>query len=206
MSDDRRSVCVVDDDAAARESLAFLLDTAGFHVTSFASGIEFLPAIGNIGCDCLIADIRMPHMSGIELLQRIKSIRSDLPVIIITGHGDVPLAVEAMKLGAADFIEKPYEDERLILAVEHACDVTASVASGQENELETRLRTLTGRERDVMISLARGNPNKVVAYELGISPRTVEIYRAHVMTKMNARSLADIVRFALVLGLTADQK
>ena len=202
-----RCVYVVDDDGAARNSLSFLLEAAGFDVMSFSSGLEFLPTLGKVACDCLIADIRMPHLSGIELLQRVRAIRPDMPVIIITGHGDVPIAVEAMKLGAADFIEKPYDDDRLVRAVEHACGVKGpDGVQVHDLELETRLKSLSGRERDVMISLAKGNPNKVVACELGISPRTVEVYRAHIMTKMNARSLADIVRFALVLGLTADPK
>ena len=197
-------VCVVDDDEAARKSLSFLLSTSGFWAASFESAQAFLDSRESDECRCLIADVRMPGMSGIELLRRIRKRRPDLGVIVITGHGDVPLAVEAMKAGAADFIEKPYNDERLVEAVRQALAVTAPTNSHGQNEIAERFERLSGREKDVMRSLVKGNPNKVVAYELGISARTVEIHRAHVMTKMQARSLADLVRMAIVAAPLLD--
>jgi two-component system, LuxR family, response regulator FixJ len=201
MADDS-VVCVVDDDAGARQSLSFLLSMAGMKAEAFEAGPHFLESQAADSCKCLIADVRMPMMSGIELLDAIKARRPELSVIVITGHGDIPLAVEAMKSGASDFIEKPFDNERLLSSVRAA--ISRSNASDETNPvraaIEERLNTLSGRERQVLLSLVRGNPNKIVAYELGISARTVEIHRAHVMSKMQAKSLADLVRFALVAG------
>jgi len=200
------SVVVVDDDAAARKSLQFLLAMAGFKVSSHESGPAFLQSRDLQSCRCLIADVRMPEMTGLELLQRVKQERPDLSVIIITGHGDVPLAVEAMKSGAADFIEKPFDNDRLLDAVKGALsrDSDRDIREQGRAEIVERFNTLSPREQEVMLSLVRGNPNKVVAYELGISVRTVEIHRAHVMTKMQAGSLANLVRMALVGGYLED--
>jgi two-component system response regulator FixJ len=190
-------ICVVDDDEPARKSLSFLLSTSGFWVAAFESGPAFLESKDSSECRCLIADVRMPDMSGIELLRQAKARRPDLCVIIITGHGDVPLAVEALKAGAADFIEKPYDDERLIAAIREALSKGGASHEQAHQDIAERVSRLSSREKEVMRSLVKGNPNKVVAFELGISPRTVEIHRAHVMTKMQAQSLADLVRMAM---------
>ncbi|MFC5069788.1 response regulator FixJ [Flaviflagellibacter deserti] len=199
MADDS-VVCVVDDDAGARQSLSFLLGMAGMKAEAFEAGPHFLESRAADICKCLIADVRMPLMSGIELLDAIKARRPELSVIVITGHGDVPLAVEAMKSGAADFIEKPFDNERLLSSVRAAISQPSEEMNPVKAAIEERLNTLSSRERQVLMSLVRGNPNKIVAYELGISARTVEIHRAHVMSKMQAKSLADLVRFALVAG------
>lgn len=199
-------VCIVDDDAAARKSLGFMLDMAGYTTAQFESGLKFLEASESGICKCLIADVRMPQMSGIELLERIKTRRPDLAVVVMTGHGDIPLAVDAMKRGAADFIEKPLDNERLLLAINNALNgpIPVERIGEQRAEVTRRLESLSPREHEVMLSLVRGNPNKMVAHELGISVRTVEIHRANVMSKTEARSLAELVRLALVAGhLTA---
>ena len=190
-------ICVVDDDGAVRDSIRLLLESAKYAVKSFGSAREFL-AEKSAGA-CLIADIRMPEMDGLELQQEIVRRGSGIPVIIITGHGDVPLAVRAMKAGAVDFIEKPFDDELLLSSVQRAVDLgrkTRGVAA-ETAAAERLLALLTPRERTVLDQLVIGRSNKVAAYELGISPRTVEIHRAHIMDKMNARSLSDLVRVAL---------
>jgi two-component system response regulator FixJ len=145
----------------------------------------------------------MPDLSGIELLRRLKDINAKLPVIIITGHGDVPIAVEAMKMGAADFFEKPFDGDKMLAAVRCAFDSLRQDADrdAQRQELQDRLATLSSRETDVLKGLIAGNPNKIIAYDLGISPRTVEIYRAKVMTKMKSGSLSELVRMALLAGV-----
>ncbi|BCJ89677.1 transcriptional regulatory protein FixJ [Terrihabitans soli] len=193
-------ICVVDDDEPARKSLSFLLSTSGFWPASFESGPAFLDSKEFSQCRCVIADVRMPDMSGIELLRRAKTKRPDLCVVIITGHGDVPLAVEAMKAGAADFIEKPYDDERLLAAVNQALANTGSPEEHGRHDIVERYGRLSQREQEVMRSLVKGNPNKVIGHELGISARTVEIHRAHVMTKMQAKNLADLVRMSIAGG------
>lgn len=203
---DRGLVCIVDDDAAARKSLGFMLDMAGYATAQFESGPKFLEAPESGSCKCLIADVRMPQMSGIELLERVRGKRPDLAVVVITGHGDIPLAVDAMKRGATDFIEKPLDNERLLSAINNALrdPVPAERRNEQQADVSRRLEALSPREHEVMLSLVRGNPNKIVAHELGISVRTVEIHRANVMAKTEARSLAELVRLALVAGhLTA---
>lgn len=203
---DRALVCIVDDDLAARKSLGFMLDMAGFKTAMFESGPGFLQSPAADMCKCLIADVRMPQMSGFELLGRIRTRRPDLAVIVITGHGDIPLAVDAMKRGASDFIEKPLDNERLLSVINAALKnpVPGDRKDEQRAEVTRRLHGLSPREQEVMRSLVRGNPNKIVAHELGISVRTVEIHRANVMAKTESRSLAELVRLALVAGhLTA---
>ena len=196
-------VHIIDDDEALRESLAFLLGTAHLEVRAYESATAFLDALPRAEPGCIITDVRMPGISGVELLRRLKSLGAAFPVIVITGHGDVPLAVEAMKLGAVDFLEKPFEDDALIAAVQSALGRHEHDARRAAEKAETfqRIASLSARERQVLDGLVAGNPNKTIAFDLGISPRTVEIYRANVMTKMKATSLSDLVRMALLGGL-----
>jgi two-component system response regulator FixJ len=196
-------VHVIDDDEALRESLAFLLGTAHLRVRTYESATAFLDALPRAEPGCIITDVRMPGISGVELLRRLKSLEAAFPVIVITGHGDVPLAVDAMKLGAVDFLEKPFEDDALIAAVQSALGRHEHDARRAAEKAETfeRIASLSARERQVLEGLVAGNPNKTIAFDLGISPRTVEIYRANVMTKMKATSLSDLVRMALLGGL-----
>jgi two-component system response regulator FixJ len=196
-------VHVIDDDEAVRQSLEFLLRTAGVTARTYDSAAAFLNELPTIETGCVITDVRMPGLSGIDLLRRLSELQVKLPVIVITGHGDVPLAVEAMKSGAVDFFEKPYEDELLLGSVRSALDRSQQNASrdSKRAEVEARLATLTNREREVLQGLIAGKPNKIIAFDLAISPRTVEIYRANVMTKMAAASLSDLVRMALVSGV-----
>ncbi len=191
---------VIDDDDSARESLAFLLTTANFHVRAYDSGKAFLDAVPGIESGCIITDVWMPEIGGLELVRSLKKLKVDLPIIVITGHSDVPLAVEAMKAGAVDFIEKPYDGELLLGAVRSA--LTARKADqkrdGERAEIQERLAALSPRERQVLDGLVAGHHNKTIAHELGISARTVEIYRANVMAKMQAASLSQLVRMALI--------
>ena len=191
-------VHVVDDDEAVRQSLAFLLRTAQIEVKTYDGAMALLSDLPRTGC--IITDVRMPEISGIDLLQRLHELGVVLPVIVITGHGDVPLAVEAMKLGAVDFLEKPFDDDALLAAVRRALSTedAKSRRSQEQNEIREKLAGLSNRERQVLEGLVSGLPNKTIAHDLGISPRTVEIYRANVMTKMNATSLSELVRLALV--------
>jgi two-component system response regulator FixJ len=194
---------VIDDDEAVRESIKFLLHSARLTVKTYDSAAAFLEVAPTIGSGCIITDVRMPGLSGIDLLRRLKELQIRLPVIVITGHGDVPLAVEAMKFGAVDFLEKPFDDDVLLASVRSALNRSeASAALETERaELRSRIATLTHRERDVLDGLIAGHPNKIIAFDLEISPRTVEIYRANVMTKMKAGSLSELVRMALVAGV-----
>lgn len=196
-------VHVIDDDDAARDSLKFLLESARLSVRTYESGSAFLEAMPNIDQGCVITDVRMPGISGIELLQRLKKFPFELPVIVITGHGDVPLAVEAMKLGAIDFFEKPFEDDALLAAVRSALNQYEkdSKREADRAKIAARIEALSPRERQVLDGLVAGHPNKNIAFDLGISPRTVEIYRANVMTKMQAGSLSELVRMALLAGV-----
>ncbi|HWS09645.1 MAG TPA: response regulator FixJ [Xanthobacteraceae bacterium] len=196
-------VHVIDDDEALRESLAFLLRTADIETKSYASAAAFLDALPLKGLTCIITDVRMPGLSGIDLLRRVKELGIEVPVIVITGHGDVPLAVEAMRFGAVDFLEKPFDDEILLQSVRAALRQQAGAAKRQSEraEIEGRLAALSPRERDVLGGLVAGRANKQIAFELGISPRTVEIYRANLMDKTQAGSLSDLVRMALIVGM-----
>ena len=201
-------IYVIDDDAAMRDSLDFLLGSAGFSVRLFDSAQRFLNELPKLAFGCVVTDIRMPGIDGMELLRRLNSGNSQrkLPVIVMTGHGDVPLAVEAMKLGALDFLEKPFEDERLIGMIETALSRNESGAEGDAitTDMAARMASLTQRERQVMQGLVSGQSNKVIAREYDISPRTVEVYRANVMTKMQAGSLSELVRFAIRAGVLED--
>jgi len=191
---------IIDDDDALRDSLSFLLSSADIPVATYASAPEFLKALAGISTGCIITDIRMPEMSGMELLKHLKETGSPLQVIVMTGHGDVPLAVEAMRLGAADFLEKPFDDEAIIASVRNALARQKAADQGQavRTIIQQKLEALSSRERQVLDGLVAGNPNKRIAHDLGISPRTVEIYRANVMTKMQAGSLSDLVRMTLL--------
>jgi len=193
-------VHIIDDDEGLRESLAFLLRSAAFEVRSFESAKTFLDALPDTSADCVITDIRMPDMSGIELLRRLKELKVGVPVIVITGHGDIALAVEAMKIGAADFFEKPFDDDLLVASVRAALrrQEDQTKRGAERAEIEHRISTLSPREKDVLVGLIEGRANKQIAFDLGISHRTVEIYRANLMNKMQAGSLSDLVRMALL--------
>ena len=199
----RRVVHVIDDDEGLRESLAFLLRSAQLEVRSFDSAKVFLEKLPDAVPGCVVTDIRMPDMSGIELLRRLKELKIGVPVIVITGHGDIALAVEAMKMGAADFFEKPFDDGLLLASVRAALRQQADQTKrgAERAEIEHRIATLSPREKDVLAGLIDGRANKQIAFALGISPRTVEIYRANLMTKMQAGSLSDLVRMALLVEM-----
>jgi two-component system, LuxR family, response regulator FixJ len=203
MPSDQAIVHVIDDDEAVRQSLAFLLAAAGIGVQTYESATAFLDVATTVKTGCVITDVRMPEVSGIDLLQRLEELKLGVPVIVITGHGDVPLAVEAMKIGAVDFIEKPFDDEVLLTSVRSALNRLDRdhKRQAERREVEARLAALSSRERDVLEGLVAGQANKQIAYELGISPRTIEIYRANLMTKMQAASLSDLVRMALTAGI-----
>jgi two-component system response regulator FixJ len=202
----RGNVYVIDDDEAVRDSLDFLLGAADFHVTLFESAHKFLDAISTVDFGCVVSDVRMPGIDGIELLKRLKASRSVFPVVIMTGHGDVPLAVEAMKLGAVDFLEKPFEDERIIGMIDVALRQAESNAQGEAmtHDIAARIASLSPRERQVMDGLIAGLSNKLIARDYDISPRTIEVYRANVMTKMQAGSLSELVRLAIRAGALKD--
>jgi two-component system response regulator FixJ len=197
------TVIVVDDDPDVRDSLQALLQSAGYKARLFDSGGALLAAFSPDDAGCIIADIRMPDMDGITLQTRLAEHGNALPVIIITGHGDVPLAVRAMKAGALDFIEKPFDDDRLLDSVKRALDRTREQRNqaASTQAVTQRISSLTPRELDVLKLLVAGHPNKVVAHQLEISPRTVEVHRGHLMEKMQARSLSDLVRMALSAGV-----
>ncbi len=203
MPSDQAIVHVIDDDEAVRQSLAFLLAAAGIEVQTYELATAFLDVATTLKTGCVITDVRMPEVSGIDLLRRLEELKLGVPVIVITGHGDVPLAVEAMKIGAVDFIEKPFDDEVLLTSVRSALNRLDRdhKRQAERREVEARLAALSSRERDVLEGLVAGQANKQIAYELGISPRTIEIYRANLMTKMQAASLSDLVRMALTAGI-----
>ena len=203
MPSDKAVVHVIDDDEAMRELLAFLLSAVGMEVRTYESALGFLDVAPNAEAGCVITDVRMPGLSGVDLLRRLRELKLGIPVIVITGHGDVPLAVEAMKIGALDFLEKPFDDEVLLASVRSALNQLNQDQKRQaeRNEIERRLAALSNRERDVLEGLVSGHANKQIAYDLGISPRTIEIYRANLMTKMQAASLSDLVRMALIAGI-----
>jgi two-component system response regulator FixJ len=195
-------VHVVDDDVAVRQSLAFLLSSDGLPVRVHESAETFLASVADVASGCIVTDVRMPGMDGIEFLKQLGQRGWACPVIVMTGHADVPLAVEAMKQGAVDFIEKPFDDVVLLSAIRSAMERRneAAQASAHAGEVAARIAALSERERQVMEGLVAGKANKVIAYNLGISHRTVEIYRANVMTKMQAGSLSELVRLALQAG------
>jgi two-component system, LuxR family, response regulator FixJ len=195
---DEGVVHIVDDDEAVRQSLAFMLSAAGLPVRLYESATAFLAALKGVQNGCLITDIRMPDMTGIELLHELRSRACSLPAIVITGHGDVPLAVEAMKAGAIDFIEKPFDEEAILRAVHMALERSYDRESGEGPEALARLASLSERERQVLEGVVAGHPNKIIAHDLGISPRTVEVYRANLMTKMQAKSLSGLIRMAIL--------
>jgi two-component system response regulator FixJ len=205
MPSEKAVVHVIDDDEAMRQSLAFLLGAVGMEVQTYDSAVEFLKVAPTLKAGCVITDVRMPELSGVELLRRLRELKLGIPVIVITGHGDVPLAVEAMKIGALDFLEKPFDDEILLASVRSALDRLDrdQQRQAERSDIEGRLATLSNRERDVLEGLVAGHANKQIAYDLGISPRTIEIYRANLMTKMQAASLSDLVRMALIAGILA---
>jgi two-component system, LuxR family, response regulator FixJ len=192
-------VHVVDDDEAVRDSLSLLLEAAGLSVRTYDSAIAFLKALPNLGAGCVLTDVRMPDLDGLELQRRLTELGIRLPVIVMTGHGDVPIAVEALKAGAADFLEKPFDDGQLLAAVSSA--LAASQRRREEESamagIAKRLASLTPREREVLDKLVAGQPNKTIAYDLGSSPRTVEVHRARVMEKMGVRSLPELVRMTI---------
>ena len=200
---DEPVVHVIDDDEAARQSLAFLLDCAGFAVRSYESAAEFLKAVPTMAHGCIITDVRMPEMSGVELIGRLKALAVADPVIVITGHADVPLAIQAMKAGVADFLEKPFSDDAILDAVRSALARRTDVnqAKAERDRFIALLETLSPREREVLDGLVEGRANKVIAFDLGISARTVEVYRANVMTKMTAGSLSELVRMVTIAKL-----
>lgn len=198
MSDRNQHIHLVDDDEAIHRSAGFLLKTSGFDVTAYHSGLDLLKAAASLEPGCILLDIRMPGMDGLEVQQALKGKGVTLPIIIMTGHGDVGLAVRAMKTGAIDFIEKPFEKAVLLSAIEQGFERLRREQSGQElaSNAAVRLQSLTPREREVLDGLAKGLPNKTIAYDLGISPRTVEIHRANLMTKLGVRSLSEALRIA----------
>jgi len=198
------SICIIDDDEAVRDSLKTMLAAADWQVETFGSAREFLDRFDGARTGCVVADVRMPGMDGLELQSILAERSPDIPVIVMTGHGDVPMAVQALKAGAVDFIEKPFDGEAFIERIRQAMETRkrphrdAEVAAG---EVQARIERLTLREGDVLRHLIAGQPNKVIAYELGISPRTVEVHRARVMEKMQAKSLSHLVRMALAAGV-----
>ncbi len=207
------SVHVIDDDDAARDSLLFLLETEGIVASGHPSADAFVERLDSLGpLGCIVTDVRMPGMSGIELLQALRERGATVPIIVITGHGDIALAVEAMKAGARDFLEKPYRDDALVAAVRTALADTRRDAEAGGGEARAasersaachRFTGLSPREREVLDGLVAGSSNKTIARQLGISPRTVEVYRANLMTKTQATSLSHLVRLALAAGVVA---
>ncbi len=199
MSD--RVIHIVDDEAPVRSSLAFLLMSSGFAVRVHESGHAFLEAVSGGAGVCLVTDLRMPQMNGVELLEALAARGQTVPAIVITGHGDVPMAVAAMKAGASDFIEKPFSDEVLIEAIRRACAAAESKADAgpPPAAIRDRVAQLTAREREIMAGIVAGLPNKTIAYDLQISPRTVEVHRANIMSKMQAKSLPELVRMSLAI-------
>ena len=195
-------VHIVDDEEAVRNSLAFLLTSSGFAVRVHESATAFLAVAPQISNGCLITDLRMPDMDGVELLRKLRDSGAMLPAIVITGHGDVHMAVEAMKTGALDFIEKPFSDEVMIDSIRRAVDRAAERQRGDAAAelVRQRIGSLSEREQQVLQGVVAGQANKTIAFELGISPRTVEVYRAGLMNKMQAKSLADLVRMVLDIG------
>jgi len=193
-------VHVIDDDDAARDSLEFLIDCAGLRVRSYDSASAFLETVATMEHGCIVTDVRMPGMSGVELIGRLKALGVADPVIVITGHADVPMAIHAMKQGVADFIEKPFSDESILEAIRSALARHSDRAEeeAERSRIRERLASLSQREREVLEGLVEGKANKVIAFDLAISARTVEVYRANLMTKMQAGSLSELVRMTMI--------
>jgi two-component system, LuxR family, response regulator FixJ len=193
-------VHVVDDDPAIRDSLAFLLDTADLVSRTYESAAELLAEANNLAPGCIVTDVRMPDMNGLEMVRRLSEMGIRHPVIVMTGHADVPLAIEAVRAGVKDFIEKPFDDEALLSSIRSALadQIGTAERDGHDAEVRDRLASLSTRERQVLEGLVAGQANKVIAFDLEISPRTVEVYRANVMTKMQARSLSELVRMTIL--------
>lgn len=202
---DKRLVHIVDDEEAIRRSASFMLKTSGFAVETYASGVSFLKEARHAEQGCILLDVRMPEMDGLEVQQGLAERGITMPVVILTGHGDVSIAVRAMKAGAVDFIEKPFEKATLLGALEAAFGRLERSAQRDERAADAAilLQALTPRERDVLAGLANGLPNKTIAYDLGISSRTVEVHRANLMVKLDVRSLSDALRIAFAAGLGA---
>lgn len=195
-------VHVIDDDEAVRKSLAFRLEMADLTNRTYASPLDFLTVSGGLERGVIVSDVRMPQMNGLELVRRLREQGCQLPVIIITGHGDMPLAVEALRAGVKDFVEKPFDDEALIASIREALagQVETDELSAERRRFEAMLGSLSGRERDVLRGVIEGKLNKTIGFELGISSRTVEVYRAKMMSKTGAKSLSELVRIALIAG------
>lgn len=200
----KRTVHLVDDEDAIRRSLSFLLQSSGFAVKTHASGDAFLAGVGSATMGCVLLDIRMPGMDGLSVQQAMNERGIALPIIMLTGHGDVTLAVRAMKAGAVDFIEKPFEKAALLIAIEKAFDRLENADRLQLSvaDAKVHLAAITGRERDVLEGLVRGHPNKTIAYDLGISPRTVEVHRSNLMSKLGVSNLSELLQIAFAAGMT----
>jgi two-component system response regulator FixJ len=201
----KRTIHLVDDEEAIRRSAGFMLRTSGFAVETYPSGVAFLKVARSVEPGCILLDVRMPEMDGLEVQAALNERGVAMPVIVLTGHGDVTIAVRAMKAGACDFIEKPFEKASLLKSIEDAFgrldDINAQ--SVRAADASVRISALTGREQDVLEGLAQGYPNKTIAYDLGISPRTVEVHRANLMSKLGVHSLSDALRIAFAAGLGA---
>jgi len=207
MNDSKR-VYLVDDDEAIRRSASFMLRSSGYSVKTFSTGVEFLDAVEGLDAGCILLDVRMPEIGGLEVQDTLSERGISHPVVVMTGHGDVTVAVQAMKAGAVDFIEKPFDKTVLIEAIEDGFARLAQASSdlSRREQAQARLRVLTPREQDVLQGLALGHPNKTIAYDLGISPRTVEVHRANLMQKLEVASLSEALRIAFAAGLGSDQR
>ena len=207
MGDNGRVIHLVDDDEAIRRSAGFMLKTSGYLVKSYPSGVELLKQARQLDGGCILLDVRMPGMDGLEVQRELRGRGISLPVIVMTGHGDVNVAVQAMKAGAVDFIEKPFEKATLLQAIDEGFSRIehSQRSEARAQEAQVRLEALTGRERDVLHGLVRGLPNKTIAYDLGISPRTVEIHRANLMAKLKVASLSEALRIAFAAGMGEEE-
>ena len=205
---DRRMIHIVDDEEAIRRSASFMLKTSGFNVQTWSSGVAFLKEVRAVEEGCVLLDVRMPGMDGLEVQQALANDGIGMPVIVLTGHGDIGTAVRAMKAGAVDFLEKPFEKAKLIEAIEAGFAQLNDKAGRADRSLSasTAISALTDRERDVLEGLAQGLPNKTIAYDLGISPRTVEVHRANLMSKLGVRSLSEALRLAFAAGMGKSDK
>jgi two-component system, LuxR family, response regulator FixJ len=204
---DKRLVHIIDDEDSVRRSAGFMLKTSGFAVRTWENGVAFLKEVRHAETGCILLDIRMPEMDGLEVQQALNERGVAMPVIVLTGHGDIGIAVKAMKAGAVDFIEKPFDSDVLLDAIERAFERLSVAADVEVRAADAAvvLGALTAREREVLDGLAQGYPNKTIAYDLGISPRTVEVHRANVMAKLGARSLSDALRIAFAAGMGRDR-